>query len=115
MRSLSVVHASWIAYGINKKAAKAIVRKTGKHQLQREVTRIAKDYFRDATDALELSLVPSSAKCWWQVGLYSAVIAANVAMLFAASAPAIVVKLALPTPAGTDLVAKGTTADAIDA
>ena len=41
---------------------------------------------------------------WWEVPLYSALVVSQVALLFAASAPVIVIKLALLTPAIIDVV-----------
>jgi hypothetical protein len=109
---------------IGKKVAKTLAKKAGK-KLNKEVRRIIKDYFQNASDLIKVSqgvweflqallsiFNPGSLitaifaeMTWWEVGLYSATITAQVALLFAASAPGIVVKLALVTPSIIDVVA----------
>ena len=108
---------------ISKRVGKAIVKRAQK-QLTKAVAEIARKYFQDASDLLSVAtgivefigvlgsiLSPDKIiatiigeMTWWEVPLYSALIAANIALLFVASAPAIVVKLALLTPAVVDVV-----------
>lgn len=118
--------------GITKKAAKKIAQKAGK-KLSKEVTKIAKKYFQDASDLLSVAnglieffgllleiLSPANLAeiiigemKWWEVPIYGALVLANIVLLFAASAPAIVIKLALVAPAIADVV--GSTIEVINA
>ncbi len=102
---------------IGKRAAKKIAQKAGK-KLAKEVTRIASQYFRDSADLLSVAtgvweflqalltiisidnLIGTiiGEMSWWEVILYGALVAAQVALLFAGSVATIVVKLALATP-----------------
>lgn len=108
---------------IGKRAAKAIAKKAGR-ELTREVGRIAREYFQDASDLLSvanglvkffevllrvlspgkiISTIIGSMK-FWEVPIYSAIVISQVVLLFAASAPTIVVKLAVLTPAVVGVV-----------
>lgn len=109
---------------IGKKVAKTLAKKARK-RLNREVKRIIRDYFQNASDLIKVSqgiweflqallsifdlgsIINAifAEMIWWEVLLYSTWITAQVALLFVASAPGIVVKLALVTPSIIDVVA----------
>jgi len=108
---------------IGKRVAVKIVGKA-KKRLVKEVVRIAREYFQNAgnlllvaTGLVELFGVLLSIfsptqiidiifgeMTYYEIAIYSVLITTNIALLFAASAPAIVVKLALVTPDVIDVV-----------